>query len=64
MILTLSKRECFWIFTLQTLFPKGLNDEMPMYVMNLNMKYVSLVDYSDVFRMMYLMTNENLLCPH
>ena len=30
---TLSKISCFWIFTLQTLFPKGLNDEMPMYVM-------------------------------
>ena len=30
---TLSKREYFGIFTLQTLFPKGLNDEMPMNVM-------------------------------
>jgi hypothetical protein len=29
---TLSKIECFGIFTLHTLFPKGLNDAMPMYV--------------------------------
>jgi hypothetical protein len=29
---TLSDRECFGIFTLQTLFPEGLNDEMPMHV--------------------------------
>jgi hypothetical protein len=30
---TLSIRECFGIFTFQTLFPRGFNDEMLMYVM-------------------------------
>ena len=29
----LNRREVYWIYSLQTLFPKGLNDEIPWHVM-------------------------------
>ena len=29
----LNRREVYWIYTLQTLFPKGLNAEIPWHVM-------------------------------
>lgn len=55
--LLLKRREAFWLFTLQTLAPKGLNDELPLNV------YVYAGSYLIYFLAVFLPTLHFKLFP-